>query len=711
MMIHYIRITFLLIFCNSAVPAEGSDTFAGGPLSAAARSTAIYISPSGNNASPGTAAKPLATLAAARDKARQLRSNGNVTGPLEVILLPGTYLMRETLVLTGEDAGTATAPLVFKGQGKTPPVVSGAEKLPTFEKVNDRLWKTRVAQDVANVQQLFVNGARATLARTPDAEQWYKTGRVIETVTGRNASQKIHLTQPQWEALRAVPDAALEQVIVSIHHAWDRTRKYLQARTSADTSITIAGNPMKPWNKLDNASQFIFENAVQFLDAPGEWFLQPDGVLLYVPREGETINTAVAEVPVLEQFVTIRGDSARKAAHIRFENIAFRYTRHNMTRAGQEPVQAASPMLAAVMADYADNIVFSNCEIAHTGNNAIWFRKTCTNSKITQCYLHDLGIGAVKIGELQPPAHAEAVTRYITVDNNILRSGGHVVPTGVGVTIFHSSDNIISHNEIADFRYSGVSVGWIWGYKHSYAKRNRIVFNHIHHLGWGLLSDMGGVYTLGPSEGTVVNNNVIHHVYSYGYGGWGLYTDEGSTGVTMENNLVYRCKSSAFHQHYGKENEIRNNIFASQVRAQLEATRVEDHRSFNFTRNIIYMNEGKLIDKRWDQVRFTADSNLYWDTRTQGIRFGQQDLAAWQASTGKDKHSIVEDPGFADITAYNFRMKNKAAMAKMGFQPFDYSKAGVYGSAAWKQLAAFDPRLAAQFDRMVKERESGSNGF
>lgn len=268
------------------------------------------------------------------------------------------------------------------------------------------------------------------------------------------------------------------------------------------------------------------------------------------------------------------------------------------------------------------------------------------------------------------------------------------------MAVFHASDNEVTHNEIADLRYTGISVGWVWGYNHSHAKRNKIKFNHIHHLGWGDLSDMGGVYTLGVSEGTEVSHNVIHHVYSQTYGGWGLYTDEGSTGIRIENNLVYACKNAGFHQHYGRDNLIRNNIFAENIISQLQATRVEDHISFTFTHNIVYFNSGTLFSSNWDKIKLTTDYNLYWDERSREIEFGKYSFREWQ-QMGKDQHSLIADPHFRNPEAFDFRFKNQKNIQKIGFVPFPIDKAGVYGDKDWVKLAQFDPELEKQFDSIV----------
>ena len=315
--------------------------------------------------------------------------------------------------------------------------------------------------------------------------------------------------------------------------------------------------------------------------------------------------------------------------------------------------------------------------------------------------MHDLGAGGLKIGVTDKPKDSLQLTSEITVDNNVIRSGSYVFPTGTGILILNASDNTITHNEIADFGYSGISAGWVWGYSYSPTKRNNISYNHIHHLGWGILSDMGGVYTLGASEGTVVNNNVIHDIFSREYGGWGLYTDEGSAGIRMENNLVYHCKSAAFHQHYGKDNLISNNIFVSQEKSQLQATRVEPHLSFTFTHNIIYFDSGTLMTSNWDKVNMKSDYNCYWDTRTKDIQFGKQSFAAWQDS-GKDRHSIIADPMFMNPEQHDFHIRNQAVLKAIHFKPFDYTKAGVYGGKSWTQLAQFDSKIGRDFNAVVK---------
>ena len=100
----------------------------------------------------------------------------------------------------------------------------------------------------------------------------------------------------------------------------------------------------------------------------------------------------------------------------------------------------------------------------------------------------------------------------------------------VGILLMHADKNVIAHNHIHHLYYTGISVGWVWGYGPSVSKANRIEFNHIHDVGQKLLSDMGGIYMLGVSPGTVVRGNTSTTWTRATYGGWGIYTDEGSTG-------------------------------------------------------------------------------------------------------------------------------------------------------------------------------------
>lgn len=673
----------------------------------------FYLSPSGNDENPATMDRPLATLTAARDKAREYRKN-NPSGPVEIIALGGEYFMMQPLELTSYDAGLPGSELIFRSEPGEKAVFRGGAEVHGFEKVNENLWKAfipNVAYYDYYFEQLYVNGKRAVRARTPNTGFCFVkklTETIIEKGKGRTpelAVQKIDLDSADAKCFRSFSDDDFRDALITFYHKWDNTRKHISGFDSKTSSVYITGSGMKSWNPIDKQSRWYVDNFRAALDAPGEWFLDRDGYLYYIPEKGQTLENTRFIVPVLKNFISIKGEPGKHSANIRFENMIFEVSAYHTPGEGNDPAQAASPADAVITLDYADNISFNNCEIAHTGIYAFWFRRACSSCTVQKCYMHDLGAGGVKIGETIIRPDASEITNNIIVDNNIITDAGHVFPCAVGLIIFNASDNRLTHNEISNLRYSGISAGWVWGYEFSPSKRNTIEFNHIHHLGWGELCDMGGVYTLGASEGTTVSNNVIHHVYSFDYGGWGLYTDEGSFGITEENNLVYACKNSGFHQHYGKENIIRNNIFALNIRSQLQATRIEEHRSITFTNNIIYFDKGTLLSSNWHKFNLLSDKNCYWDTRTADIKFADKGFSEWK-KTGKDENSIIADPLFVNPGGFDFHFKKLTTVKKIGFKPFDYSKAGVYGSPDWIELAKMDPELGQKFDEVVTANEA-----
>lgn len=673
----------------------------------------FFISPSGKDSNSGTSASPLGSLAGARDKIRQFRTANKIDHKIRVIVRSGNYMMTEPVEFTAADAGTSTAPLVITGEKGSRPVFYGGVRIKGFERVNDQLWRAkapRKGNENMHFEQLYVNDRRAARAQYPN-KGFFRPRFVQETVLiqgkGKipdSAVQRIGLSLENYELFKRLSDQELKTGVLTFYHNWDNTRRKILRFSAADTSVYITGKGMKPWNPLNKNTLFTLENVKSGLDAPGEWYLGEDGYIYYKPLEGERIEDAFAYVPMLDQFIIMKGEATFPVSHITFENLAFKVARYQMPERGNDPMQAAGAIEATVMVDYAKHVQFVDCEFAHTGTNAIWFRKACSQSQVRRSYFHDLGAGAVKIGEIALTGGADEVTNTITVDNNIMRSGGMVFPCAVALAVFNASDNVLTHNEIADFKYSGISVGWVWGYGASVAKRNKVEFNHVHHLGWGVLSDMGAIYTLGKSEGTTIRNNVVHHVYATTYGGWGLYTDEGSTGILLENNLVYSCKSSAFHQHYGQDNIVRNNIFYNQLYAQFQSARLEKHRAFRFTRNIVAFDTGDLTAGRWDVVKLETDSNLYWDSRMKPLLIGKTTFEDWQKK-GNEPHSVLANPMFAAPEKLDFKINNKQAVRQIGFKPFDYDKAGVYGSKSWRSLARFAPERAREFDEIVEAAE------
>ncbi|MDD5706580.1 MAG: right-handed parallel beta-helix repeat-containing protein, partial [Kiritimatiellae bacterium] len=394
---------------------------------------------------------------------------------------------------------------------------------------------------------------------------------------------------------------------------WIDERMVLRALDADRRLATLSSSP----RPLEANGRYWVENVREGLSEPGTWFFDARaGRVYYRSRSGDDPVDAEVVVPRVQTLVHFEGDEKAPVSNVTLRGLTFQHTAWVLPADGYVDPQAANTKPAAVMARGAVRCQVAECRFERLGGYAVEFGAACHANRITRCEVSDAGGGGVKIGVCKHGCDIAdpAVSSGNVVEDCHIHGIGRVYPAAVGVLIGHSRGNRVAHNHIHDTYYTGVSLGWTWGYGRSYARDNVVEFNHIHHIGQGMLSDMGGIYTLGTQPGTVLRNNLIHDVSRQpkGYGGWGIYTDEGSAGILIENNVVYRCESGGFHQHYGRENLLRNNIFAWAQEGQMVRTREEAHVSFTLERNLILCDGESPLAGAWSNGRFVSDYNLFF---------------------------------------------------------------------------------------------------
>ena len=606
------------------------------------------------------------------------------------------------------------APVVYAAYADEVPVLSGGKTITGWKPVSGKAgqWMAEVPECKEgrwHFHQLFVNGQRRQRARTPNQGFFNVEGQIS---TDDPARFKFHAgdIREQW--------AGTEAEVVGLNK-WQTYRVFIKAVDSATSTVTLSQKRL-PSSEEQN-SRYWIENTPDALDAPGEWYLsRREGVVYYLPLPGEDLSRAQVVRPALEQLIRLDGTASDLVHDIILRGLTLSHTDWSIPAVGTACQQAGPDLPSALEASGARACAVENCVFSHLGCYALAFDKGSTENRIVGNELTDLGAGGVKLGDAVCGVHpmrkpgavpgrpagrrgrAGRSTRPTIVPIPTTRTAKRkqpgtmssptiasmtsaaCLPVAVGVWIGQSSGNTVAHNEIFDTYYSGISCGWTWGFGPTAARGNLIEFNHIHHVGRGLMSDMGGIYTLGIQPGTVLRNNLIHDVHRYaapaGYGGWGIYLDSTSSQIRLENNVIYHTDDGSIHQNAGQQNTIVNNVLAMNRKVQLQRSHGAPQPSFTFEHNVIYYNEGDLFWARLDEGQFSFDHNLYYRTGGQGVNFGRSNsnaipLEQWQ-QRGQDKHSVVADPRFVDPEHGDFSLRPDSPALTIGFKPIDLSQVG-----------------------------------
>ena len=652
-------------------------------VAAAAPTADLFVAPNGSDAWSGkldkpNAAKtdgPFATLARAQAAARELhRRDPQRKQPVVVLVRRGTYYLSQPLRFIPYDSNTT-----YEAYPGEKPVISGGVQLTGWQRDAQGRWQLHlpdVEQGKWSFSQLFVDGQRRYRPRLPK-EGYYNIRASIPPAAGAAPDQ----FRFAGDELRA-DWRNLDDVEVLCFHAWTMDRMRIKSVDPTKhivtfTAPTLGNNWFFDYHR---GGRFLVENVKEALDDPGEWYLdRKTGVLTYIPLPGEDPEKTVAIAPRLERLIEIAGESRLGAwvDSLQLRGLTFAHTNWVTPTDGYRCGQSEWVLPGAIRAEGARSCVVDGCRVTHIGTYAIELARGCKDNRIENCELVDLAAGGIKLGDTAMWPDPADVAEHNIVRNCLIAQGGRMHAAGMGVWIGHSPYNLIEHNDIYDFYQTGISVGWSWGYGPSLAHDNTIQYNHIYQIGQGVTADMGGIYTLGVSPGTVLRYNRIHDVECVDYGGRGIYFDEGTSDMLAENNVVYRTDTGAFMHHYGRDDRVINSIFALARGGQIDRLREEDHTSFTFEHNLVYWKpeEGALLAENWSNEHYVMDNNLYWNGGKQPIDFGGVTLDQWRAR-GHDVHSIIGDPLFVDPENGDFRLKPDSPALKIGFKPFDMSAIG-----------------------------------
>ena len=548
------RIKLLLIVMLSSLCAQAAD---------------IYITPD-------------SSLVDAVRKAREMRRLDQAS-QVTIHLAAGVYQLYDPLRLRPEDSG-----LTIEGHDA---IIRGG--------VGINLWKTKGPLYVADIpdfngrpvdfRQLWRNKEKTIRAR--DVNDFEQMNRIL---TYDKKNQILWIPKAAVASLlqKGKAKEGCEYVEMVLHEMWCTSNLRIKSMTADGDSVAVRfhdpeakiqfehpwPSPMTP--NTGHPSPFYLTNAKELLDSPGEWYHDiREHKLYYYPREHEgTVKVLHATYPVLETLVEVVGTADHPVRDITIKGVTFSHTTWmRPSEKGHVPLQSGMYLVeayklrpqidrpnnhkldnqgwlgradAAVEVRHAENVSFEECRFEHLGGSGLDYVEGCHGGTVTHCTFTDIAMNGLVVGSFSPEG-LETHRPYQPVDSREVCAQQEVSDCEfydvsnedwgcVAICAGYVSGINIEHNTIHDVSYTGISLGWGWNRDEVCMKNNRVhanlIYNYAQHM-----YDCAGIYTLGNQPGTLISENVVRDIarpsYVHDPNHWFyLYTDEGSSNITVRNN-------------------------------------------------------------------------------------------------------------------------------------------------------------------------------
>ncbi len=558
----------------------------------------FYVSPDGDDKFSGSlpsvnAAKsdgPFLTLQHARDQLRKIKPAGNT-----VFLRAGVYELPAGIQFGPEDSGATWR----NYQGETP-VLIGGRRISNFTPHQGQILKADLAAaGLKNpaFKQIIFAGARQHLARYPNYDEnnpygggWaYADGKIVgiyQEVPGENKHTLVY--KPTDARTWAHPEEV--EVFVFPRYNWWNNVERIASIDPATHTATLAKDcsyAIRP------ADRYYFQNALEELDAPGEWYLDKRTSTLYfwppVPpvsspagsksawelkpggqwqqAGGATANTTAAQTTDHGPRTT---DSAKATVSIPTTRTILQIT-SGTTDLTLRGLTFECSEGTAVTLQKTTRCTVAACTIRNVGdyNGSGVTVSDGSNNRVAGCDISFTGSHGIGLSGGDRPTLTPANN---VADNNYIHHVGVFYKQGVGVSM-NGVGNAATHNLIHDTPRMGIM----------FSGNNLLLeYNEIRHANLET-EDTGAVYTGGrdwiSSRGTVIRYNYFHDILGYGregtkwlspYFAWGVYLDDNTGGVDVIGNIVVRAHRAGLHLHNGRDNLIENNIFVDSSQQQFE---------------------------------------------------------------------------------------------------------------------------------------------